>query len=636
MVQGGKNQMDSLIFLLGLTTYVYGNIDISSNYTGNVFIDNQEVNLNIDVLSEAVISVTNYNGDEVFKKELPSGKSEIFIGALPRGHYVVSVESGEDKKNVYMAVVPSPDKHIRDRESRIASDLATSWLVEPDKFDELAELTNLAGVNWIRDRIRWGEIEPERGKFAEDTRYDRSAEIQVKNGLNVYQVFHDTPPWATEGEKRRSFPNDLRDAYNFAVQMAERFDGKVKAWEVWNEPDIPNFSDELGDSYAALLKTMYLGFKSFDPDLSVLLCSFAHGPGRFAETVFENNVNDFFDIYNYHIYDKWENHSDRALKHIQVMRRYGLERKPIWLTEAGHAVKRLPDLVELTEEQGHEVAEFLPKAIITTLSAKVDKYFWFILPYYRENDVMLFGLLRQDMTPTAGYSTLAACTYALGEAYHLGRLDISGVNIQVFRRGDGNLTLAYWSKSSERKFKIRVETDTAQLINIMGKEKEIEVKSGRLNLVADTSVKYLVLPVDAMGYSLRKENIKEISEPESFDLGNICHLVMHLRFPRKCWNKKEDVYSIPEDSPTIVNIEVYNFGEDSFSGSLSFVSPKGWKAEIDNDGVNIKPMEKVIRKLTLSPDESSSEAVQLRLNLLSSIGKAETYALSYLAPGKTE
>ena len=215
-------------------------------------------------------------------------------------------------------------------DSRIASDLATSWLVEPEQFDNLATLTKLSGLVWIRDRMRWGEIETQRGEWAERTRYDDAADIQIKHGLKVYQVFHNTPAWAQEEAESHSFPDDLRDAFNFAAGTARRFAENVVAWEVWNEPDISVFSSELGDSYSALLKTMYLGYKSGDPDLPVLLCSFAMPPSKFTELVFQNDINDYFDIYNYHIYGGWEAHADRALKHIEVMRRHGAERKPIW------------------------------------------------------------------------------------------------------------------------------------------------------------------------------------------------------------------------------------------------------------------------------------------------------------------
>ena len=270
--------MNCLAFLLSLTTSVYSVIEISSDRTGNVFVDNETVSFYLKNPQEATVSVKDYAGKIVLDKKIPSGESKMEMGILPRDFYTVTIKSGDEGKEAFFAVIPSENSRVPIEDSNVASDLATSWLVKPEQFEDLAKLTKMAGIIWVRDRLRWGEIEPERGIRQEWGRYDHSAEAQIKHGLKVYQVFHDTPRWAKEDKSSRSMPDDLRDIYNFAVEMANRFKGKVAAWEVWNEPDIIHFSDEMGDSYAAMLKAMYLGFKSADPELPVLICSFAMVP----------------------------------------------------------------------------------------------------------------------------------------------------------------------------------------------------------------------------------------------------------------------------------------------------------------------------------------------------------------------
>ena len=310
--------MNCFSILMGLTASMFMAVDITSDRVGNVFTDNEPVQFRVKATSHFDLSVTDFDGKKIFDQSLPAGESTVEMGALPRNHYTITSRSDDGIEETYFGVVPSMESRPHLEDSAIASDLATSWLVKPERFHDLAELTKLAGIVWVRDRIRWGEVETQRGEWAEHTRYDLSAEAQIKHGLKVYQVFHNTPAWAQKEAKTHSFPDDLRDAYNFAAEIAHRFKGEVVAWEAWNEPDIIHFSEELGDSYSALLKAMYLGFKSADPELLVLLCSFAMGPGKYAETIFQNDVGDYFDIYNYHIYDKWENHSVRAEKHIAV------------------------------------------------------------------------------------------------------------------------------------------------------------------------------------------------------------------------------------------------------------------------------------------------------------------------------
>jgi len=506
--------------------------------------------------------------------------------------------------------------------------------VEPEQFDDLATLTKLSGLVWIRDRMRWGEIETQRGEWAERTRYDDAADIHIKHGLKVYQVFHNTPAWAQEEAESHSFPDDLRDAFNFAAGTARRFAENVVAWEVWNEPDISVFSSELGDSYSALLKTMYLGYKSVDPDLPVLLCSFAMPPSRFTELVFQNDINDYFDIYNYHIYGGWEAHADRALKHIEVMRRYGAERKPIWLTEAGRPITREPGLVELTTEQGRDVANFLPKAIVSSLSAGVDKYFWFIMPYYRERDKMLFGLLREDMTPTAGYCSLSACTYALGKAEYIGRLDVDGIHVHAFIRDDDSTAVAFWTDGEEKALKVNTDAEEAVLVGLLGAEQKVAVSDGVLEVKASTSVNYLILPVGSLSDMPVVDYIGEEPEINAYDPENVFHVVLRLQFPRELRDKKSETYMLPGNSPTKVSIEIYNFGENEFSGKLKLHLPEGYQGMLDDEDINIGPMGRIIRKLELLPSaEADSGTEEIRVDLTDTSGGIGTFILAWIATG---
>lgn len=624
--------MNCSAILMGLTTLTFTAIDISSHRVGNVFTDDEPVEFRMETTSHASLSATDFEGKKLFDGHFPAGNSMVEIGALPRGHYTITIHSEGESKEVYFGVVPSPENRPDLEDSGIASDVAMSWLVKPDRFDALAQLTKLAGIIWARDRIRWGEIEAGRGNWGEHTRYHLSAEAQIKHGLKVYQVFHDTPTWAQKEARTRSFPDDLRDAYNFAAEMARRFKGAVTAWEAWNEPDITAFSGELGDSYSALLKAMYLGFKSADPELPVLLCSFAISPGKFAETVFQNDVQNYFDIYNYHIYDKWENHAGRASKHIEVMRRHGLEGKPIWLTEAGRPIKREPDLVELTPEQERDVADFLPKAIVTSLSSGVDKYFWFIMPYYRERDVVLFGLLREDMTPTAGYCSLCACTYALGLADHLGRLNLDDIHAHVFDRGDGKIAMSFWTDEGEKVFKLRTDTEKATLVSLMGAEQEIDAHEGILELEAGSSVKYLILAANALAGADLEPVRRGKPEVKPYDPTIVSPVVLRLQFPGESRDKKSETYLLPGDSTTQVNIEIYNFGETDFSCSLKLRLPDEYRGTLEDEEVSAGPMERVVRELAISATaEASSEPRQIRVDAVDSSGEIETFMVAWLA-----
>ena len=631
--------MNCLNFLLSLVISMPVAVDVVSNHVGNVFVEDESVQFHLNITAGANLIVTDYNGRNIYKGKASAGESDVELGKLAKGYYVLTIKVDNESKDVYFAVIPSMENRPDVKDSAIATDLATSWLVKPERFDDLAKLTKLCGLLWIRDRITWGELENPRGKWIGDTKYDLSADIQTKNGLKVYQVFHSTPTWAQEVKGPHSFPDDLRDVYNFGAEMARRYKGKVDAWEVWNEPDISVFSDELGDSYAAMLKAMYIGFKSADPGLPILICSFAMGPGKFAETIFQNEVGNYFDIYNYHIYDDWKKHVDRALKHLDLMKRYGLGSKPIWLTEAGRPIRRQDDLVEFNTEQGQDVAEFLPKAIINSLSAGIDKYFWFILPYYRENDFMLFGLLRQDMTPTPGYCSMSSCTYALGEAKYLGRLDIAGVYAHVFERNDSEITVALWTDEGEKAIKIKTNKAIGQFvgefINIMGTDEKIGVSDGAVKVNADTSVKYLILPANSLQEPLKIDYPREKHEIHPYDPSKVSQIVTRLKYPIETRDKQAETYKLKKGVSTRVGVEIYNFSGQEFTCKIEPGLPDGWQGTLNDDSVTVSRMGMAMRDLILTTDaDVKSEPMQLHVNLINESGKVETFTVSWIEPSE--
>ena len=146
------------------------------------------------------------------------------MGRLPVGFYRL-MQAGQTNR-VSVGVV-APLQAPIPLTSPIAMDVAMSWFYPAEKMEAVANLSALAGVNWVRDRLNWAEMEPVRGQFAKSNRYDASALAQSRAGLQVLQVDHISPTWANPNQKR--FPLDLRDAYRFYREMAGGWKGQVRA-----------------------------------------------------------------------------------------------------------------------------------------------------------------------------------------------------------------------------------------------------------------------------------------------------------------------------------------------------------------------------------------------------------------------
>ena len=151
------------------------------------------------------------------------GRAE--LGKLPVGYYELRGDGGAGSNRVTLGVL-EPLRAPTPLTSPIAIDVAMAWFFPKERMAAPANLCALAGINWVRDRLLWPEIEPKRGEFAPSTRYDASAQAQVAAGLQVLQVGHASAPWANPNTKR--FPPDLRDIYQFYREMARRWQGQVR------------------------------------------------------------------------------------------------------------------------------------------------------------------------------------------------------------------------------------------------------------------------------------------------------------------------------------------------------------------------------------------------------------------------
>ena len=102
-----------------------------------------------------------------------------------------------------------------------------AWYFSGTQQESAASLCALAGINWVRDRLSWREMEPERGQYPKAAKYDDTARKQAQAGLQVLQVHHDSPPWAGKNWKRQ--PTDLRSRKRFGETLAgDRVDAAVR------------------------------------------------------------------------------------------------------------------------------------------------------------------------------------------------------------------------------------------------------------------------------------------------------------------------------------------------------------------------------------------------------------------------
>ena len=395
------------------------------DHPGNVYLAGEKISVIIPVLDLATWRVTDYDGKTVAEGRTTSGRAE--FGPLPVGWYELRWGEGDSPdRRTSLAVLqrlaaPTPET------SPIGIDVAMAWFYKEPQMPAAANLCTLAGVNWVRDRLSWGEMEKKRGEFAPaPTKYDASARIQSAAGLRVLQVNHISVGWANPNYKR--FPADLRDAHRFYREMARRWAGQVAAFEPWNEADIDGFGGHTGAEMASMQKAACLGLKEGNPGVVACQNVFASANKAILEDLAANQAWPYFDTFNLHHYAKTDDYPG-----IYAAFRTASAGRPLWTTEfsmpvpwSGDEKRKEPSDADLRVQ-----SERVAKAFAAALHEGSVAAFYFLLPHYVEGKTQ-FGILRPDLTPRPAYVALAVVGRLLADARPMGRLKDVPQNVRAF------------------------------------------------------------------------------------------------------------------------------------------------------------------------------------------------------------
>ncbi len=530
------------------------------NHPGNIFRFGEQVTIPIP---EAASFCRLLDYEDRLLGEIKAAEGRAALGQLPVGYYRLEVPGVSNliSLGVIAALqVPTPTN------SPVAIDVAMAWFYEPERMPAVANLCALAGVNWVRDRLNWAEMEPCKGRFASSNRYDASAWAQAQAGLNVLQVMHRSPQWANPETKR--FPLDLRDAYRFFEAMARRWRGQVQAFEPWNEADIPMFGGHTGSEMASLQKAAYLGLKAGNPEIIACLNVFAlHNPAP-LEDLHANEAWPYFDTFNFHHYAPF----DQYPKLYADFRAVSAGR-PLWVSECSVPVKWAgnPALKEPTDADLKVQSERVAKTFACSLHEGSAATFYFLLPHYVEGQTQ-FGIVRPDLTPRPAYLALAAVGRLLARAEPLGQVRVTDPTIHayVFRAlpdGRSQDVLVGWTTGTNATLPLSASPESQ--FDHLGRPSTV----GPELRLSSAPVFALLAPGVAKTLSLTPPPAK----PPRLG-GAPGPIVLQALWPEDKLDLQQSAYRVSGEKTETIPVSAYHFGSRPARGSFRVEPPDGWKA----------------------------------------------------------
>ncbi len=283
---------------------------------------------------------------------------------------------------------------------------------------------NNLGVSWTRVRFQWAEVQPDGPEKWKSTVREEQIDGEIEAGREVVGLLIGIPDWARGDD---GLPAGLYLPYDdpdntwavFVREAVGRYDGRIKHWIIWNEPDIDDpaapghtWDGDIAD-FIQLLRVAYQAAKDTNPQAIIHLPAFtyfwnpAYIDDFFDALIAEPDAaanNYFFDVATAHLYFQPGTVYDGIRILYEAMAARGLPWKPVWLVETN--APPIDDEAWPVENWTlsvtmNEQAAFIPQAVASALAAGAERiavYKLLDLRSDRDANPEPFGLLRMDGT----------------------------------------------------------------------------------------------------------------------------------------------------------------------------------------------------------------------------------------------
>jgi hypothetical protein len=216
-------------------------------------------------------------------------------------------------------------------------------------------------VTILRVDVGWSASQPRNATPSMKNVYNRRIATVLdaagRRGMKVLLTLHQSPNWARPGTGAYTmqYPADPRAIGPWATWLGRTFGGRVAAWEIWNEPNLVEFTG-VGDParrparYVPLLRAAAEGLRAGDRNATVVFGAPAHVDDVFIRECYRLGAKPYFDVMAVHPYqgNQTKPPESRDIKHkarmthfpalVATMEAYGDAGKPVWWTEFGFSV----------------------------------------------------------------------------------------------------------------------------------------------------------------------------------------------------------------------------------------------------------------------------------------------------------
>lgn len=534
--------------------------------------------------------ITDYYGKHIYGSSgtIPSGAQScnVLTGVSNVGWYTMSVIYSGGAVSEDFAVVYNSSQRSEYGNTPFAADFAGQGIIkDAELLREYSEAVKLAGVDWVRERFYWAQVEPAQNRY-DFSNFDEGIDIISGAGLKILNMVPDYPAWVTDGS---IIPTNLLNVYNSFKTFAERYDGKVYGWEIGNEADLKTVS---ADAYSSVVKAALAGVEASGADTYKMFGGFALSPqvSDFSEICLKNDLLSYSDCYNMHTHKTDTGKTPQDIQysslqsHMQQCFGYAKSDVPLWITESGMYMD-VSGSGQMTWEQKKRQAEYLVTSTLRSLAEGTDKHFWFVIPSYIEAGREL-GVFSPSHTPNPAYCAQSVMTYMLGKAEYRGELAAVPDEVQGYLFDRGRQDVAVLWSSADRYIQICTK-DPVIIADIMGNETERQPLNGYIRLKITSEPMYIIFSEKCDEINFYPEEINAVqTEHKIYSVED--KVIISAYFDETGIDvSHKDGYVVGQDEDKEIRLYIYNLSGADVAGTLVSEDSGSFETVFEDERVEI-------------------------------------------------
>ncbi len=252
-----------------------------------------------------------------------------------------------------------------------------------EKSYEQARLAREAGFTLVRQAFPWREMEVGKG-ISDWGVADRV--VEALEGFSIIAVVDSPPPWAQTEGPANSPPDNYRDFGDFLYALASRYRGKIRAYQIWREPNLASqWGHPNAAEYVALLRLAYLNIKAADPEALVISAGLAPTQSGlplaipddlFLRQIYRMGGRRYFDLLGVNAL---------GFKAPPEASPEQVAQSPLWGGQRSFSFRRVEDLRRIMVENGDEAKE----VAITEFGWSTDTYRWHVVTEEEQADYLV-------------------------------------------------------------------------------------------------------------------------------------------------------------------------------------------------------------------------------------------------------